>query len=138
MKSFKIMQWTRRRFAGVMAGVVAGLAAGGAGLHKYRSSRLFFEESRSVPGASVRLHYEGGVLPEGVHVELSRCDGDARICLHKAEVSRTFSFVEFVVPYCHVEAESFEMVASLVDDRGRSLVESSHVEILTTPFYFGI
>ena len=133
------MRWTRRGFLGLSLGSFVGLGLGifgGLSLRRVRAT-LEFDSWRSVPGELQRLRVSSSDDLSGYHLELRRKGSGTLLALENLGAARVGD-LEFVVPYCKVESESFILVAVLVDRFGRSRVESGELEVLSRPFCFGM
>ncbi|MFA5625755.1 MAG: hypothetical protein WC966_12000 [Bradymonadales bacterium] len=132
------MRWTRREILALGVGTVASLALGLVGIRwGFKRASLRFEEARSIPGEALHLHIEKLENARDLRVVLRRVDSGSSHIVEDlgAAVLGTHSVV---TPYCKVEGESYELVASLLNARGKELQRSEPVEVLVRPFCFGM
>ena len=143
-------RWSRRGFLATAVVAGAGLV-GGAGnastLVLKAGSFLAFENRRSRPGFDVVLHADlrcrsGMVKVSLCHMSANSVHPDSELAsvdLALGSPVRTMLQVPMATVSEEERAqESYQLVAVVFDDRGVALIESEPLEVLVSPFSFGM
>lgn len=132
------MPWTRRGFVGLGFGICAGFALGFLGIKSLRvNGSMHFDETRSIPGETLKLQLQTSMDLRDLRVVLQRQDA-GRCYLLQDLGSASVGELTVVTPYCKINAESYPLLASLVDKRGKTLLSTEPVEVIVRSFCYGM